>query len=196
MMMLSAAPSMGAAPDEAVAIRTYNYAALPAHVLMDARTTASAIFKRAAIAVEWIDCRVPHGDGASCTEPLRPGRDFMLRLTDVRGDAGYGRRTLALGTSLLDHEQRSGALMTVDVTPIRAIAQQASADLPTLLGRAIAHEIGHLLLGTSDHPREGLMRAHWLQDEIRGRKPAEWGFSRREASQMRYGLAARTRAGN
>jgi hypothetical protein len=196
--IVAAGGSIAATPPEAVVvtIRTYNYAALPGHVLAAARVTAAAIFKRAAISVEWIDCRVPQGDGASCTEPLRPGREFMLRLTDVPGEARYGRRALALGTSLLDHDQRSGALMTVDLNPIRAIAQQASADVPTLLGRAIAHEIGHLLLGTSDHPREGLMRAQWLQDEIRGRKPADWGFSRHEALQMRDGLETRTRVGN
>jgi hypothetical protein len=55
----------------------------------------------------------------------------------------------------------------------------------TLLGRAIAHEIGHLLLGSAEHPRLGLMRALWSHDELRGRKPAHWGFSAREAAQMR-----------
>ena len=198
LVILAAGRSIAGLPSEEaeVTIRTYNYAGLPPHLLVEARLTAAAIFKRAAISVEWIDCRVPQGDGASCTEPLRPVRDLMLRLTGAPAEAGYGRRVLALGSSLLDHEQRSGVLMTVDVNPIRAIAQQASADLPTLLGRAIAHEIGHLLLGTSDHPRAGLMRAQWLQDEIRGRKPADWGFSRRESSQMRYSLTARLRAGN
>ncbi len=92
---------------------------------------------------------------------------------------------------MLDREERSGVLMTIDLLPIRTIAGQASTDFPTLLGRAIAHEIGHLLLGTSQHPREGLMRARWLQDELRGLRPAHWKFSPREAAQMRHGLAVK-----
>ena len=89
---------------------------------------------------------------------------------------------------MLDREQRGGVLMTVDVFPVRTIAGQASTPVPTLLGRAIAHEIGHLLLGSAEHPRFGLMRALWSHDELRGVKPAHWGFSRREGAQMRETL--------
>jgi hypothetical protein len=53
----------------------------------------------------------------------------------------------------------------------------------------MAHEIGHLLLGSGDHPREGLMRATWSQDELRGIRPSNWGFSPAEAAQMRQNLA-------
>jgi len=50
---------------------------------------------------------------------------------------------------MLDREQRAGVLMTIDVVPVRAVAQQASTATSTLLGRAVAHEIGHLLLGSA-----------------------------------------------
>jgi hypothetical protein len=52
----------------------------------------------------------------------------------------------------------------------------------------VAHEIGHLLLGTSKHSKEGLMRALWSHDELRGAKPTHWGFSAAEAARMREGL--------
>jgi hypothetical protein len=52
---------------------------------------------------------------------------------------------VALGESLLDREQRSGVLMTIDVFPVRAVAERASTPVPTLFGRAIAREMGHLL---------------------------------------------------
>jgi hypothetical protein len=78
--------------------------------------------------------------------------------------------------------------MTVDVFPIRTIAGKASMDMTTLLGRAIAHEMGHLLLGSSRHTTSGLMRAFWSHEELRGLKPAHWGFSRREADRIRRAL--------
>jgi hypothetical protein len=35
-----------------------------------------------------------------------------------------------------------------------------------VLGHAIAHELGHLLLGVDAHSPEGLMRAHWTSRDL------------------------------
>ena len=115
----------------------------------------------------------------------------MLRLVDRT--PAQGERIVALGESMLDREQRGGVLMTVDLFPVRSVAGRASTSIWTLLGRAIAHEIGHLLLGSAEHPRLGLMRALWSHDELRGLKPAHWGFSAREAARMRETLRAKSR---
>ena len=77
----------------------------------------------------------------------------MLRLVDRT--PAPGERIVALGESMLDREQRGGVLMTIDLFPVRAVAGRASTLVSTLLGRAIAHEIGHLLLGSAEHPRVG-----------------------------------------
>jgi hypothetical protein len=180
------------APTATVVIRTYNYAALSAERLAAARLEAQHIFTSAGISLKWIDCRVPGDDnGAACTEPLLAGRDLMLRLVN-RIPVSHDR-IVALGESMLDREQRGGVLMTVDLFPVRAVAASASTSLSLLLGRGVAQEIGHLLLGSAEHPRLGLMRALWSHDELRGLKPAHWGFSAREAAQMRQTLRDRSR---
>ena len=185
---MEAAPT----PDTAVAVRTYNYAAVPFGQLAAAKSEAGHIFRSAGISVEWIDCRVRGGDdGAACTEPLLTGRDLMLRLVDRI--PALGERIVALGESVLDREQRGGVLMTIDVFPVRRVAGRASTSISMLLGRAVAHEIGHLLLGSAEHPRLGLMRALWSHDELRGLKPAHWGFSAREAARMRATVSGRSR---
>jgi hypothetical protein len=187
-----AASAATPSPEAAVAVRLYNYAALPAGHLASARQEAERIFRSAGISIEWIECRVPGAaDGADCTEPLVPGRDLMLRLVD-RAPV-QGQRIVALGESMLDREERWGVLMTVDLFPVRSVAGRSSTPMPTLLGRAVAHEIGHLLLGSAEHPRIGLMRALWSHDELRGLKPASWGFSGREASRMRQTLRGTSR---
>lgn len=101
-----------------------------------------------------------------------------------------------MGTALIDRDSRAGALTTVDPELVLKIARGSGVDFATLLGRAIAHEIGHLLLGHSRHSRDGLMRAIWSQDEIRGIRATGWQFSDAEAAQMRHGLAARARSAN
>jgi len=196
-LMAMATPLAAASKTEAAAVtvRTYDYANVTSDQLAAARAEAGQIFRSAGIAVRWVDCRVPgRTDGAACTEPLVRGRDLMLRLVDrTPTDIEEVARVSALGESLVDREERGGVLMTVDLFPVRAIATRASTGMPVLLGRAIAHEIGHLLLGSAEHPRLGLMRAFWSHDELRGSKPANWGFSPREAAQMRQTLRGRSR---
>lgn len=60
-------------------------------------------------------------------------------------------------------------------------------------GRAIAHELGHILLGTAKHSALGLMRAKWTEHELRRGLPIDWMFSRDERQAMRGGLSARLR---
>jgi hypothetical protein len=184
--------SAGPLPAPTVSVRTYNYAAVPRTTLLAARVEADHIFQRAGISLVWVDCRVSVAeDGPACTEPLLPGRDLMLRLVDR--PPVDGARVVVLGESMLDREARGGVLITIDMFPVRAIEEQASSPSGTLLGRAVAHEIGHLLLGSGDHPRIGLMRALWSHDELSGLKPAHWGFSAREAAHMRQTVLRKSR---
>ena len=180
-----------ASAEDRVTVRTYNYALVADEQLGPARSEAAQIFTRSQISIRWTDCRVPDAvRGSACTEPLNGGRDLMLRLIDRPPAAD---RFVALGESMLDLGERGGVLMTIDMSAIRAIAGRAGIPLSTLLGRAIAHEMGHLLLGSAEHPRLGLMRAQWSTDELRGLKPAHWEFSPREAAQMRQTLRGKSR---
>ncbi len=198
LLLIAAAPlshRAAAQADLAVVVRTYDYTDGSLDRLSAARKEAEGIFRKAHISVRWMDCEVPNRrGGATCTEPLVAGRDLMMRLLD-RGDnqRENAPRAVGLGESLVDRERSSGVLMTLDLSAIRGVAADTAVDIPTLLGRAIAHEIGHLLLGSSSHPRDGLMRALWSQEELRGLKPAYWGFSPREAAQMQRALVRQVR---
>jgi hypothetical protein len=183
---------LDASPSPTATIRTYNYAILPSEQLALARLETESIFMNAGISVEWVECRVPgRNDGSACTEPLLAGRDLMLRL--VERTPVHPERIVPLGESMLDRDQRGGVLMTVDMFPVRSVAARAATPVTTLLGRAIAHEIGHMLLGSGQHSALGLMRGLWSHDEIRGLKPAHWGFSAREAARMRRTLLGKSR---
>ena len=73
------------------------------------------------------------------------------------------------------------------------LSSQAKADNARLLGRAMAHEIGHLLLGTTHHASRGLMRGVWTTIDLQKDQPWDWTLSRDDADRMRRGLAARLR---
>jgi hypothetical protein len=207
-----------------VTIRIYNYAAVPSEQVAAARAAADGIFRESGISLQWIDCRVPGaalGDGCA---GLLGESEFVLRLLELpdlnqstankanpgranpgRANPGKGNpntvnpntvRHLALGSSLIDVDTHAGVLITVDPARTAAIATQARIDPALVLGRAIAHELGHMLLGTSRHAETGLMRALWSQRELRDNNPSDWQFSPVEAGAMRHGLSVRTRAAN
>jgi hypothetical protein len=43
----------------------------------------------------------------------------------------------------------------------------ARSRLPILMGRAVAHEIGHYLLESREHSEDGLMRPQYMPDDVR-----------------------------
>ena len=60
---------------------------------------------------------------------------------------------------------------------------RVGVELGTLLGRVMAHEVGHLLLGNGYHGEAGLMLAEW-PDALLTRRAEGWRFSMLEAARM------------
>ena len=98
-----------------------------------------------------------------------------------------------LGFSLIDVKRRAGTLATVYADRVTTLAALSGADPGRLLGRAMAHEIGHLLLGTTRHADRGLMRGVWTSVELHRDRAWDWSLSREDVARMRRGLAARLR---
>ena len=61
---------------------------------------------------------------------------------------------------------------------IEAIAHRIDVPRPSsVLGSAIAHEVGHLLLGTPTHGVSGLMREVWTEEELALGREEDWLFT-------------------
>jgi hypothetical protein len=54
-----------------------------------------------------------------------------------------------------------------------------------ILGHAMAHELGHLLLGMNSHSRDGLMRAQWNRGDLAEAVRGNLLFSAQESTRMR-----------
>ena len=87
-----------------------------------------------------------------------------------------------MGTALVDPATGTGVLATVYVDRVERLARGSESDLGTLLGRAMAHEIGHLLMGRATHAAHGLMRPRWTRAEIARNARTDWRF---DASDLR-----------
>jgi hypothetical protein len=69
-------------------------------------------------------------------------------------------------------------------------AERGQSDRSRLLGRVMAHEIGHLILGAGSHSATGLMRGQWSVPEIQRDRPEEWLMSPEDGRKLRKTLAA------
>jgi hypothetical protein len=170
-----------------VIVRSYNTIGVSPKTASKAQLTATAILSEAGIDANWRECRTTDGPMSRSTDAcdgVLIARELMVRIVAVP-------RTITdrevLGYSHVDPQLRRGTLATVFADRIRELAAQLRMDEGELLGRAMAHEIGHLLLGTLSHSEAGLMRGHW---STTGRK-ANWLFSSVEAVEMQDGLTAR-----
>lgn len=175
-----------------ILIRTYDAFGVPLHNLDEARRTADATLGPAGLEATWTSCPSTPVIGLQsprCLDLPATG-EVMIRIVSGR-DGWHTEDTL--GYAFVDTKEKRGALATLYAPRIAALADQAGIDRGTLLGRVMAHEVGHLLLGTSDHRPRGLMRARWTLDELRQGIERDWRFSRLDAKEMRLRVFETTR---
>jgi hypothetical protein len=162
-----------------------------------ARAEADAILRRAGIAPVWFHCGLVDRNWQDprdrCKSGVGPDEIFVRVLRSSR--LGEDHR-VPLGEAQVDTQGHRGWIATVFADRVARTSNRAGANARGVLGRVIAHEIGHLLIGTSHHSRKGLMRAVWTDLELRRSIGLEWRFSASEARSMRAGIARRSqRAG-
>jgi hypothetical protein len=179
--LLSSHALVAAPPAPQVVVRTYNRFGVEPRELATALETARAILGGAALDLVWREC-------GPCDEGPGP-RELIVRLVAAPAQA----EPESLGYSLVDVRQRSGSLATIFANRVESMATAASFDPGILLGRTIAHELAHLLIGTTEHSTHGLMRAHWNARELERNLRWDWVLSRDEGTRMRRGLVARAR---
>jgi hypothetical protein len=166
----------------ALVLRVFDRSGDSAVERQEAMRTADSILREADVAATWIDCsrgsRV--ASHAVCTDPLGNG-ELAVRITaapkeskkpkakttDVRQALGYSLVEPAIG----------GTLATVFSDRVAWLATSAKSKYSTLLGRAVAHEIGHLLIGTKEHASAGLMRPVWTSVELTRNDRDDWIFT-------------------
>ena len=153
---------------EPLSIRIYDSLHHSAATLLSARAVAGAILAEGGVpAVSWRDC------SSGCTDPVRD-RELLVRIMGAPAGVPAG----SLGCAVIDLRTGAGTLATIYGDRVRVVAARTGVVAATLLGRAFAHEIGHLLLGTSRHTTAGLMRALWSDRELRNNVAADWAFGK------------------
>jgi hypothetical protein len=167
-------------------IRVYDTTDTTSNIRDEAIRTAAEIVQEAGIAVEWRDCTSASTE--SICQDSRPGRDFIVRImpevtpsASFKGSALQLRtlpgRSLQLGVAVINPVTLSGEMATIFQEQVRAVARRSGVDDGKLLGRAVAHEVGHLLLRAREHSATGIMRGAWSLDELTADRAEDWQFT-------------------
>ncbi len=200
--LFAAARQSDRAERQSVAIHVYDLAGVSARDLHEATEEAGRILATAGVEAVWqfgppdtpeahqVDS---HAASPSTRDHQRDTRGYLV----LRILRDFPERALpgALGISFPDAQ--TGVHATVFCDRIERVSKTGDVALSTMLGHAMAHELGHALLGNTEHSPAGIMKARWGKADYQraGMGLMTFGAQEREAIQKRMPvqLSARNR---
>ena len=182
-----------------VIVSVYNDVGLSPEVLTQAEAEAGKIFAHAGLEVIWSNCvssrdrvspdtpvptRTGLANSASCVHFDWPSH-LALRIVH-RPSSPMNE---VFGVAFLSAEG-TGCYSDVFFDQATELRADWNVDLASLLGNVAAHELGHLLLGSNSHARDGIMKARWQPEELLKVKRDKLLFTAEQAERMRGKLVA------
>jgi hypothetical protein len=164
-----------------VVVRVYDMATTDAAGRAAALRVAAGAIASAGLTVSWRDCSRGGADHPCRT--VRDAGDLVVRIMPV-ALAAAGSEDVELGYAPIDPAGRATVIATVYYDVVQRVAQRTGLNARELLGRAVAHELGHLLLRVPGHGPSGLMRPLWTDAELLQNRPGDWTFSDAERRQV------------
>jgi hypothetical protein len=140
-------------PEIVVVVLLHNYAHLPRQILTEAEDWVSLIFRKAGVEVTFADCPLNDEDPAlypECPEVFDAPQLFL--------------RIFPTTATKMDHGGESfvaAPIANIFWNRVEEQTQRLNVSAPRVLAHTVAHELGHLLLGSNSHSPTGIMTAHW-----------------------------------
>jgi hypothetical protein len=192
---VTAAAGTKEASTGSLTLSVFNNASVPATVLVQAEEKAGGILAQARIQVKWLNC----GTGG----PLIPDQfELPSPCSSISYPSHLSVRIALTGNSLREdvfgeafaNRYGEGTHLNVYYAHIAESDAHKLLAEGELLGCVIAHEVGHLLLGTNSHGREGIMQCRWEEVQLRNAAKGNLQFTPRQAFAMRECLSGIIRA--
>ena len=162
-----------------VHVHVRNDARVENDTIAEAKQIALQIYRQAELTLVWSE------DDAALTIALRPRAS----------NATAGRARDAMGYTPGGGTER-GRLAFVLIDRVNAIADGYDAPKASVLGAAIAHELGHLLI-SKEHSRDGLMKPSFNQSDFRNARSGRLRFNDEQIRLLRerYGRTVSSKQG-
>jgi hypothetical protein len=176
-----------------IGLRIYNYAHISQALLVRAEGEAAAIFHRAGVETDWVDCPLSAAEldrFPGCRQPMSSS-DFALRILPDAMTSKSPASGDALGFALPCATADTGCYANIFYDRVASSATEGELSAYQILGHAMSHEIGHLLLGSDSHSRTGIMRAHWNPKDLRMMAKSSLDFTPAQRELIRAALQRR-----
>ena len=195
---LVTANSAEASPDGSVSTSPtinallYDLIGVPPSTLNEAMRQVSFVYSRAGVGIRWESCYPPRGGQPAPDACQRdPNTDeVVVRITRPSKSSQWNVRASALGVAIV-LDGITGRYVSVFYGRIRSLADAQRVKPELVLGFAICHEIGHLLLRSTGHSSMGLMRYGWNNETRQQAEQGHLRFLMTEAQQIRQEAAKR-----
>ena len=181
------APDVPVAQTLRISVVVFDQAEVPGQTLSEAQARAGTILGKAGVDVKWIDCRRP-ANASVCAMVAESDRLFLTIVTEDKRQM-FGEDVL--GRSVPGDPSSRGVYARVFYGHIQTKAEQEGVNPAQLLGLAVAHEFGHLLLGPKAHSAEGIMRANWSHHDMDSGAKGQLRFTDRQALLIRADVQSR-----
>lgn len=158
-----------------LSVAVYNDASVPAEALLRAEAKASVVYRRAGVEVHWLN-----SPGLKQELAVR----IIPRSRNLAGEI--------FGVAFLD-SNGFGWQADIFYGNIVDLSATSSHNPAELLGCVMAHEIGHLLLGSNSHSPTGIMRLHWDDQQLHLASVGQLAFDRKEIRRIHERLELRER---
>jgi hypothetical protein len=174
-------------PAFTITIHAYNYAAVPQKTLARANEEAGRIFRNVSLRALWVDHALSAGDLRHPHHSTQSwdGTHFVVRLLTQSRE---GSSKNAMGEAL------SLDIANVFVNRVTEHAAVGEVSVSRMLGHAIAHEIGHLLLGDNSHSPGGIMAAPWTKQDLWQMSKGALLFTHQEVTRIQAEVKHRSRS--
>ena len=159
-----------------IRVMLVDHAEVPHDTLQRAQNVATHVFHLSGLALIWV--------AGTC-----PARCLTVRIVTEPVTAQSRRDPHILGVAPSMPDAR-GIMLWIFYPRIRAYSAKLGMDASQLLGHAMAHELGHLLLPQGAHSLAGLMRGEWDRAQVQAAVAGLLTFTPDQAGLIRKHLQA------
>ena len=155
----------GEASGPTISVLVYDYAGGSADTLNAGLRAAQRILKSGGVEVEWVHCPVAP-ELLALERQCRDARGPLTLELHILPPGATRHQTEpgAAGFAVPPADGGFGTFAGVFYDRVKRLG--ASINEAAALGHVIAHELGHLLLGTGQHSAGGIMQGNWRYQQI------------------------------
>ena len=186
-------------------VYVYNWAEIERGTLTRTKEAARQVFQEAGVTAELHDLEPVFGEEESASANEFKVGSMFVHIFPRKMTKQLRLPVATLGLAPGTHEDQGRNLVYVFEHVAERMAQEHQeqvmarvdgsgmrhAEKSQILGHAIAHEIGHILLRQEQHASEGLMRGVWDRDHLEQIAMGKLRFTPEEAQRVRSELSGR-----